>query len=182
MILWQSRNSWEPRPKPSIRPWVLMTRLINIELSFCCPVPDLCACVFMFLLQARKQNSCCEIMWCRCLVLVDTLVSCLSAFPTSPIMHWSPALNINNNGQNWRCLARGCQQERVEGGGRWWSVTNLDCDWWGLKEWWELVRGARNLWIIFNLSNGNHLYGVSIPAGDVIVWRCVLVTFYLQTI
>lgn len=35
----------------------------------------LCACVFMLTLQARKQNSCCEIMWNRCLVLVDTPLS-----------------------------------------------------------------------------------------------------------
>lgn len=32
-----------------------------------------------------------------------------------------------------------------------------------------------NIWIIFNLSNGKHLCGVSVPAEGILVWRCVLV-------
>lgn len=37
--------------------------------------------------------------------------------------------------------------------------------------------GRSNIWIIFNLSKGKHLCGVSIPAGDILVWRCVLVMY-----
>ncbi len=80
---------------------------------------------------------------------------CLSAFPTTPIMHPPPALNTvdrtdavesgmggqDKSKKGWKVVASR-------------SVISPDCDWWGLKEWWGLVGGRSNIWIIFNLFKG----------------------------
>lgn len=84
--------------------------------------------VLTLTLQARKQNSCCEVMWSCCLVLVDTP---LSAFLLSYNSHHAPATSSQQKGQNGRCQiwdgAPRWERERVDGGSQ--SKCDL-CGFW----------------------------------------------------
>lgn len=117
-------------------------------------------------------------MWCCCLVLVDTPLSAFLLFLQLPsctchqLSTQRTERTLSNPGWGTRIRARKGARWRSIG-----SVTSPDCGWWGLKEWWGSVRGRSNISIIFHLSNGKHLCGVSIPAGDIIVWRCVMVMY-----
>lgn len=68
------------------------------------------------------------------------LYLCLSAFPTTPIIHLPPALNQDSSGA---VKSKMGHREESKKGWPVWNATSVDCDWWGLKEWWGLVRGEK---------------------------------------
>lgn len=93
---------------------------------------------------------------------------CLSAFPTTPIMHLPPAVNTKDRTD---AVSSGMKGRARKGGGP------LKCDLSRLwlmgaeGEWWGLVGGRSNFWIIFKLSKGKRRCGVPIPVEDLIMWR-----------
>lgn len=96
-------------------------------------------CMFIHVTpQARKQNSCCEVMWCCCLVPCGhaSLPFCVFLQPPS----------CNRRDLSVRHTWRTPSPLWERGGGQ------AACDWWGLKEWWGLDRGRCHIWSIFNPS------------------------------
>lgn len=149
MILWQSQSTWETNPKPSTRLWV--ERWVTTLTCNCTAVGQFmpeCTCVHVHSAGAETELM----LWGHVMLLPflrGHTSLCLSAFPTTPIIHQSPALNT----QNGHCLI--CSGARRWEGGSWWQVspTFVNLDWWELKEWLGLVRGRRiNIWNIFKLS------------------------------
>lgn len=150
--------------------------------SWCLTV---CAFVFSLTLQARKQNSCCEVMWCCCLVLMDTPLSAFLLFLQLPSRtHHAPATSSQHKGwtlPNPRWDAGMITRK----GGRWWQVYVWPIRIWTDGSWrsdwvWSGVELTFELFLTF--QRGEHLFCVSVLAEYILVWRSVSVMCCLQTI
>lgn len=112
------------------------------------------ACVSMFTPQARKQNSCCKIMWCHCLVLVDTPHYAFLLFLQLPsclrwVKPWTEGLLWKGEGfierKGWRWHQGDFCRLRLIG---------------GAKRAMGLFRGRSDICIIFKFYECKHLCGV----------------------
>lgn len=129
------------------------------------------AYLFVFNLQARKQNSCCEIMWCRCLVLLGH-ASLSLPFCFSYNSHHPPATSSQPRQFRGRQIQDGTPRREQE------RMASLKCDLCGL---WLMGaegvmgfgQGGKVTWIIFNHWKGKHLCSFSVPAGDISVTSCI---------
>lgn len=134
--------------------------------------------VFKLTTQARKQNSCCQIMWCHRLVLVDAPLSAfllLLRLPSCTGLQLSPhKMERTPSTLGW---CNGISVREAGSVAARQSVTPPCCGWWGLKERWGLVGGRSNVWIIFILLNGEHLCAVGKPVEEINLLRCWLVMF-----
>lgn len=103
---------------------------------------------------------------------------CLSAFPTTPIMHLPPAVDTKDRTDAvYSGMGRRDKSKKGRKGG---CLSKCDLSRLWLMGGWKsdgvLVGGRSNIWIILNLSKGKHLCGVWIPVEDIIMW-CLLVMY-----
>lgn len=93
--------------------------------------------------QARKQNSCCQVMWCHCLVLMDTPLYAFLLFLQLPsCLQW---LNQWTKSGLWKWegfIAR-------RGWGWRWRVTSADCSWLGWGGGLKMLWGCSGVEVIF---------------------------------
>lgn len=122
--------------------------------------------------QARKQNSCCEVMWCHHLVLVDTPLYAFLLFLQLP----SCLQRLNQWTQGLLRKWEGFISRRGWGWHR--SVTSADCGYLrgGLKKQWG-CSGVEVIFVLFLSFTSVNICAVfehQLKTFDIVYWWCLL--------